>query len=104
MLANVVMGMLAAFGALCAIWVGLGMLLPGSGKTVIYCICRKEQAFALRRRWRWLRDLGLIRGRVVILCDRQRALESIRQELESVGAAGNGDSSGDNRRGDLSEL
>ena len=69
MLVYAVIGMLAAFGMLCVLWVLLGALLPGSGKTVIYCICAKEQAVYIRRRWRWLRDLGLVRGRIVILCD-----------------------------------
>lgn len=104
MLGYAVIGMLAAFGLLCALWVSFGALLPGSGKTVIYCICAKENAPAVHRRWRWLRELGLIRGRMVILCDGKRARECIERELKQLDTAGNADPSGHDRRRDLSEL
>jgi len=103
MLGYAVIGMLAAFGTLCALWVLLGIFLPGSRKTVTCCLCSKEDALYIRRRWRWLKDLGLIRGRIVILCDRKQALEHIKQELERIDA-GTTDPTGHHRRCGVSEL
>lgn len=103
MLGYAVIGMLAAFGMLCALWVLLGVFLPGSSKTVTYCLCSKEDAIYIRRRWRWLKDLGLIRGRIVILCDKQRTLEHIKQELEHIDP-GTTDPTGHHRRGGVPEL
>lgn len=103
MLGYAVIGMLAAFGTLCALWITLGIFLPGSKKTTVYCLCAKEEAVYIRRRWRWLRDLGMIRGRIVILCDRRRALEHIKQELERIDA-GTTDPTGHHRCGGVSEL
>ena len=103
MLGYAVIGMLAAFGTLCALWVMLGIFLPGSRTTVTYCLCAEEDAIYIRRRWRWLQDLGLVRGRIVILRDRRQALEYIKQELEHIDA-GITDPSGHHRRGGVPEL
>ena len=103
MLFYAVIGTLAAFGMLCALWVLLGIFLPGSENTITYCLCTKENAIYIRRRWRWLKDLGLIRGRIIILCDKRRALEHIKQELEHIDA-GTTDPTGHHRRGGVPEL
>ena len=54
----VLLGFLAAYGALSALWAGLGWLLPGmKGCAVVYMGAPGE---GIRRRYRWLRGLGLI--------------------------------------------
>ena len=103
MLFYAVIGMLAAFGTLCALWVLLGVFLPGSRKTVVYCLCAGEDAIYIRRRWRWLKDLGFVRGRVTILCNNQQALEHIKRELEHI-EPGTTDPTGHHRCGGVSEL
>ncbi|MBE6923766.1 MAG: hypothetical protein E7466_00805 [Ruminococcaceae bacterium] len=56
----IVIGVLAAFGALCILWVLFGFLLPGQRGSVTVYLCRGgEQEEPLIRRHRWLRDLGL---------------------------------------------
>ncbi len=61
-------GALAAFGSLCALWALLGWLLPGGRGLTAVCFCGPGlgQLPALRR-WCWLRDLGLIRGKLLIV-------------------------------------
>ena len=54
----VLIGILAAYGALSVLWASLGWLLPGmKGCVLVYMGAPSE---GIRRRYRWLRGLGLI--------------------------------------------
>lgn len=67
MTALVILSVLAAFGVLCVLWAFLGWLLPGQrGVSMVY-VCRGEEIEALLRRYRWLRDMGLVRGKLLIV-------------------------------------
>ena len=76
----VILAFLAAFGALCALWVLLGGWLTGcqGGDLVICCARGTEVAFL--RRYRWLRGMGLVRARLILLDNGLPA--PLRQEIE----------------------
>lgn len=62
-----ILSVLAGFGVLCLLWTFLGFLLPGQkGLSMVY-VCRGEPVDALLRRYRWLQDMGLIRGRLILV-------------------------------------
>ena len=64
----IVLGVLAAFGALSVLWALFGFLLPGQCGAVTVCLCRGDGAEEpLIRRHRWLRDMGLIREPLILL-------------------------------------
>lgn len=64
----VIVSVLAAFGALCALWAVFGFLLPGQQGAVTVCLCHGGgQEEHLIRRHRWLRDMGLIHSPLVLL-------------------------------------
>lgn len=97
-----------------------GWLLSGGGGTVV-CLGAPADAVLLARRLRLLRELGLFRGRLVLLTDEKNIRERdclsgveiaapeefVRQfqlGAEEFGAAGDGDPSGHRVGGGLSEL
>lgn len=62
MAAFIVLGTLAAFGALCALWALFGFLLPGQQGAAAVCLCKSGGAEEpIIRRYRWLRGMGLVR-------------------------------------------
>ncbi len=61
----VILGVLAAFGALCILWVLFGTLLPHPGGRLVYTCDGREEAAV--RRYLWLRDLGLLRCPLVLI-------------------------------------
>ena len=63
----IVLVVFAAFGLLCALWACFGFLLPGQEGVVMVYRCRGENVDALVRRYRWLRDVGLIRCPLIII-------------------------------------
>ena len=64
----VIIGALAAFGLVCALWAALGWLLPGSTGAALVCVVRPGRAEeAVIRRYRWLRDLGLLKGPLLLV-------------------------------------
>lgn len=67
MLWYMIIGFLAAFGALCALWVTLGAWLtePAMGHIVIRPAPGREEAAV--RRYTWLRNLGLVKGRLTVV-------------------------------------
>ena len=76
----VILAFLAAFGALCALWVLLGGWLTGCrGGEIILC-CARGTEVAVLRRYRWLRGMGLVRSRLILLDNGLPT--SLRQELE----------------------
>lgn len=68
MLGYICLGTLAAFGLLSGLWALFGWLLPGSRGSALLFLCRpgKDVSWVLAR-YRWLRDLGLIRGPLLII-------------------------------------
>ena len=58
----IVLGMLAAFGTLSALWALFGFLLPGQRGATVVCLCKdgKSEEPVLRR-YQWLRNMGLVR-------------------------------------------
>ncbi|MBQ8236590.1 MAG: hypothetical protein IJZ39_00335 [Oscillospiraceae bacterium] len=64
----VVLGTFAAFGALCALWLLAGILLPGERDGVMVC-CWRDSASGrgVVIRWRIQWELGLLRGRLAVI-------------------------------------
>lgn len=62
-----VIGALAAFGLVCAIWICLGGSLMDVGTVTVLCDGNEER---LVRRYLWLRGLGLARCRMVLVNSR----------------------------------
>lgn len=119
-LVEVWIGALASFGVFCVLWTVFGWLLSGGRGTVV-CLGEPAGAALLARRLRLLRELGLFRGRLVLLTDEKNAGEDValsgmeiitpeefsrRIQLgaEEFGAAGDGDFAGHRVGGGLSEL
>ena len=111
----VILGALAAFGGLCALWLLAGAALPGDREGVtVYCwrASAAGRGFALRWRLQW--DLGLLRGRLLVVDlgltpeDRRflarwgRNVEIMETEKEN--GTGIGDHTGRYRRCGISEL
>ncbi len=65
----VMIGMLAAFGALCAAWMLFGFLLPGAKGGVLVCLCKGREE-AVIRRYLWLHGAGLLTCPLVLLDSR----------------------------------
>jgi hypothetical protein len=64
----IILSILAAFGALCALWAMFGFLLAGQRGAVLVCLCRPgcgEEAVI--RHYGWLRDLGLLRAPLMLV-------------------------------------
>lgn len=93
----VLVGALAAYGALSALWACLGWLLPGmKGCAVVYLGTPGE---GICRRYRWLRGLGLINcpflavgegteTEEIEVCSREELLDRLAWEAERVGGTG----------------
>ena len=81
----VLVGMLAAFGIFCSLWVILGWLLPGGTGGLV--VCRGSAGFPEQhfvRRYLFLVETGLLRCRMLVV---DRGLEARdRQWLQSLGA------------------
>lgn len=63
----VIIGFFAAVGLLFLLWLVFGALLPGSRPGTVVLFCPQGREKALLQRYRWLRDLGLVRCRLVLL-------------------------------------
>lgn len=93
----VLLGALAAYGALSALWASLGWLLPGlRGCALVYMGTPGE---GVRRRYRWLRGLGLMdcpllavteqtQTEEMEVCSREKLLDRLAWEAERFGGAG----------------
>ncbi len=63
-----IVGMLAAFGLLCALWALLGWALPGDGNSAAVCLCHAglKEINAVRKLL-WLRDWGFLKCPVLLV-------------------------------------
>ena len=109
----VVLGALAAFGLLSALWAALGWLLP-SGKGCAL-VCRGEPDPGIVSRWKWLRGLGLLRCPLIAvdaeqtngeieICAGEDLLARLEMERNQFHGTGNGDPAGRHQRRGISEL
>ena len=120
----IVLGMLAAYGLLCALWAVFGLCFSGARGWAAVCFCAPGQEAALRRCCR-LRDWGLLRGcvlavhkgltqerlqllsrefRDVEFCTLEALPARLELELEYFAGTGIGDHSGHHRGRGISEL
>lgn len=63
----VLFGFFAAVGVLFLLWLILGAFLPGRSPCIVAVRCHSECEKALLRRYRWLRELGLICYPIVLV-------------------------------------
>ena len=78
----VLMGTLAAFGLLCAMWALAGWLLPGDRNGVAVFFCGKgDNRLPPLPRWRLLRQLGLLRCRMAVVAPE---LDAVEKEIEKI--------------------
>ena len=109
----ILMGTLAAYGALSALWAALGWLLPGLGGCALVYVGTPEEGIC--RRYRWLRGLGLIDCPLIAVaedaqtedtevCSREDLIPRLEREAEKFGRTGTGDSSGRGQHRGISEL
>ncbi len=122
MIGTVILGALAAFGILCALWALLGLLLSERAEGLYLCFCRGSAGEMRLRRFVLLRELGLLGGSLVMIDSTidSRKQEKIREKYPYItfftenqwteagrkhfGGAGNADAAGDHRSGGLPEL
>ena len=70
MIGGILLSILAAWGALCAVWAVFGWLLPGSGRVTVILLCPETDPEPVIARCRWLLGLGLLRGRLIVTGNR----------------------------------
>ena len=114
MVGCVILGMLAAFGLLCALWAAFGWLLPGFRGCVLVCFGQPEAEIFTK--YKCLRGLGLLDCPFLVVCDGmtedpelenctgEALLSRLEMERNRFDGTGNGDHSGRHRRRDFSEL
>ena len=117
------LGTLAAIGGLCVLWTAIGWLLNRRCRGDIVCFCQTEEEVGNLFRLLWLRDLGLLNGRILMseagldkglcghftqigieLCSPEELALQLGIGAEIVDESGTGDIAGHRGRGDLSEL
>ena len=120
----VILGFLAAFGLLCALWVLFGLILPCKTNCQTAVVCCDGQALAVIRRFCRMRQMGLTRSELTVLdsaltnhqqqliqkrypyirfCTRQAWLSGEDRECLRFGS-GDGDPAGYHRCGGVPEL
>ena len=110
----VILGMLAAFGLLCGLWAAFGWLLPGMrGCTLVSMGVPSEECL---KRIRWLNGMGLLNCPLIVvsdedagnadmeICSGNALISRLEWERKRFDGTGNGDHSGRDQRGGLSEL
>ena len=63
----VLLGFFAAVGVLSLLWLCAGLFLPDEKKQPVAICCPQNGTLTLLRRYRWLRELGLVRCPIVLL-------------------------------------
>ena len=115
MLTFFVVGTLAAFGALCALWAVLGWLLPSGKGSALVCYGTPDEGILTRSKW--LRSLGLLNVPLIVvaegaqgvppeieICAGDALLSRLELERKRFDGTGNGDPAGRGQRGGISEL
>lgn len=119
----VLMGFLAAFGALCALWVLFGLLFHAPIRCHLAVTCPKNGEITVIRRFCRFRELGMIHSDLTVLNSELNARQqhAIRKKFpyirfmnrqswlseyaeEDASRAGTGDLTGNHRSGGVSEL
>lgn len=113
----VILGTLAAFGTLCALWVISGWLLPLGRGAALVCLGVPEEGIFLRVRW--LQRTGLMNSPLIIVaeepvkiqqsygieyCSPEQLIARLEQERKQFDGTGNGDPAGRDQRRGISEL
>lgn len=112
----VVFGVLAAFGVLCALWAGLGWLLPAGRGCALVCFGLPDEG--MRSRYRWLHAMGWFTGPMIAvsegddripyceteICEPGALLSRLEWERNRFDGTGNGDPTGRGQRRGVSEL
>lgn len=105
----VILGLLSAFGAVCALWMAFGWLLPGAGGCVMVYYGHPHPEHLMRIRW--LKGLGLLSCPVLIvaeegegdtdteICSGKDLLSRLEWEKDRFDGTGNGDHSGHHQCG-----
>ena len=105
----IILGLLAAFGLLSALWAAFGWLLPGDRGWVVvrYGKPRPEQMARIR----WLKSMGMLSCPVLIvtetgetetdteICSGENLLSRLEWERNRFDGTGNGDHPGHHQRG-----
>ena len=99
-----ILGLLAAFGALCALWAVLGWILPGLQGCALVCFGQPDtEIFA---KYKCLRGLGLLDCPFLVIsdemtedpdmenCTGEALLSRLEMERKRFDGTGNGDHSG----------
>lgn len=115
MVGYIILGTLAAFGLLSALWALFGWLLPGCKGCALVCYGLPDEGTIARTAW--LRSLGLLECPLLIvaeavqnqpagteICSPEELLPRLERERNEVHGTGNGDHSGRHQRRDISEL
>ena len=64
----IILGTLAALGLLSVLWAATGWLLLGEDGGLIVCLCCPgHHADGAIRRYHWLKELGLVKGPLLVL-------------------------------------
>ena len=114
MLGYVILGLLAAFGALCVLWTAFGWLLPGLRGCVLVCYGQPDAEIFTK--YKCLRGLGLLDCPFLIIsdermddpgvenCTGEDLLSRLEMERNRFDGTGNGDHSGHDQRDRVPEL
>ena len=112
----VLLGMLAAFGALAAVWTVWVFFLPKDTGCILICVGQPQLGFVTR--WKWLAGCGLLRCPMIAVTDEELLYRSenieqcswetlasrLEMERKRIDGTGNGNRTGRHQRRDLSEL
>ena len=114
MVGYVILGALAAFGALCVLWIVLGWLIPGCRGCALVCWGSADEGMLAR--YRWLLGSGLLSCPLLVvadtgdadtdveICSGKDLLSRLEMERKRFDGTGNGDHSGHHQRGGVPEL
>lgn len=83
MIWNVLLCVLAAWGILCGAWAALGWLLPGSAGAILVIHCPGKDPSPVAARCRWLLELGLLRGKLIVTGDPIPMLPPFWRDIET---------------------
>lgn len=71
----VLIGLFGAFGLFAALWILLGGWLTGCRGGTVVVHCQADCAETVMRRYRFLRQLGLVRSRLLLVTDREQPMQ-----------------------------